>query len=97
MAVYIDTGLPKGSYGVSGLAAKTVCCFKVCAECETGVSPDSEMSDPIVTSPPPAPSQPGKPTAFESDIQHNSILLQWAKVTIMSIITLSHIGDSMIQ
>ena len=60
---------------VSGLAAKVVYCFKVRAECEGGVSPDSELSDPIATSPPPVPGRPGKPTA--SKVTHNSIHLNW--------------------
>ena len=60
---------------VGGLAAKTVYCFKVRAECEGGVSPESELSDPTATSPPPVPGRPGKPTA--SKMTHNSIHLNW--------------------
>ena len=60
---------------VSGLAAKAVYCFKVRAECEAGVSPDSEMSDPIVTGPSPVPGKPGIPTV--SKVTHNSIHLNW--------------------
>ena len=60
---------------VSGLAAKAVYCFKVRAEGEAGVSPNSEMSDPIATSPPPVPGRPGKPRA--SKVTHNSVDLNW--------------------
>ena len=60
---------------VTKLAAKAVYCFKVRAECNAGVSPDSEMSDPIATSPSPVPGRPGKPTA--SKVTHNSIHLNW--------------------
>jgi len=60
---------------VSGLAAKAVYCFKVFAECEAGISPESEMSEPIATSPPPLPGKPGKPTA--SEVTHNSVRLKW--------------------
>ena len=61
---------------VRGLAAKAVYCFKVRAENEIGISPDSEMSDPFATSPPPpVPGTPGKPTA--SKVTHNSIHLNW--------------------
>ena len=61
---------------VSGLAAKAAYCFKVRAECEADVSPDSEMSDPIVTSTPPLPGRPGTPTA--SKVTHNSIHINWS-------------------
>ena len=60
---------------VSRLVAKAVYCFKVRADCEDGISPDSEMSDPIATSPPPVPGRPGKPMA--SKTTHNSIHLNW--------------------
>ena len=60
---------------VSGLTAKAVYCFKVRAECEGGVSPDSDLSEPIATSPPLVPGRPGKPTV--SKVTHNSIHLNW--------------------
>ena len=60
---------------VSGLAAKAVYCFKICAHTEAGFSPDSEMSEPIATSPPPVPGRPGKPTPCK--LTHNSIHLTW--------------------
>ena len=60
---------------VSGLAAKAVYCFKVCAECDAGVSPDSEMSEPIITDSLPLPGRPGKPTT--SKVTHNSVVLHW--------------------
>ena len=58
---------------VSGLAAKAVYCFKVRAEGEAGVSPDSELSDPIFTRsetspPPPVPGRPGKPNSEHAPI-----------------------------
>ena len=62
---------------VSGLAAKAVYCFKVHAECEGGVSPDSEMSEPIATSPLPLPGRPGKPIATK--VTHNSVYLNWSQ------------------
>ena len=65
----------KNEVTVSGLAAKVVYGFKVRAECEAGVSPESEMCDPIATSPPPVPGRPGKPTT--SNVTHNSIHLNW--------------------
>ena len=61
---------------VSELVAKAVYCFKVHAECEGGVSPDSELSDPIATGPPPVPERPGKPMA--SKVTHNSGDLNWS-------------------
>ena len=60
---------------VSGLAPKAVYCFKIRTESEAGVSPYSEMSEPIATSPPPVPGPPGKPTACK--LTHNSIHLTW--------------------
>ena len=57
---------------LSGLKEKTLYIAKVCAGSEAGVGPDSEMSDPIVTSPLPL---PGKPMAYSA--QHNSINLKW--------------------
>ena len=60
---------------VSELAGRAVYCFKLHAECEGGVSPDSELSDPIATTPTLVPGRPGKPTA--SKVTHNSVHLNW--------------------
>jgi len=60
---------------LTGLTPKAIYCFKVRAECERGVSPDSEMCDPIQTKPPPLPGKPGKPIATK--VTHNSIYLHW--------------------
>ena len=60
---------------VSGLAANAIYCFKICAECEACVSPDSEMCDPIAASLLPVSGKPNKPTA--SKVTHNSIHLIW--------------------
>ena len=48
---------------VSGLTANAGYCFKVRAECEDGISLNSELSDLIQTSPPPVPGRPGKPNS----------------------------------
>ena len=61
---------------ITQLAPSTKYLFKVCAVCEAGNGPDSEMSDPIATSPPPAPGKAGKPTA--TNVTHNSVELSWS-------------------
>ena len=60
---------------IDGLPAKAIYCFKVCAENEAGVGPESEMSEPIITDSLPIPGKPGKPTA--SKVTHNSVHLHW--------------------
>jgi len=76
MAEYTDTRFQEGSHSEWTVSQS---CFKVRAENEAGVSSDSEMSDPITTSPPPLPGRPGKPTA--SKVTHNSIRLNWPAPT----------------
>ena len=61
---------------ITQLAPSTKYLFKVSAVCEAGHGPDSEMSDPIATSPPPAPGKAGKPTA--TNVTHNSVELSWS-------------------
>ena len=70
---------PTESVKVTGLNPNAVYCFKVRAESDAGCSCYSESSDPIQLHTPPPPSPPGKPTASDNDIIHNSILLKWAK------------------
>jgi len=62
---------------ISGLKENTLYRVKVRVECETGAGPDSELSDPIATSPSHLPGRPGKPTA--SKVTHNSIHLNLIK------------------
>ena len=60
---------------LSGLAAQTYYSIKVYAKFKTGMSLDSEISDPIQTYPVPVP--PGKPTV--SNVTHNSVHLEWSE------------------
>ena len=58
-----------------GLAANTNYLFKVQAVCKNGVSPASEVSDPIETKHLPVPGKPSKTTACE--VAHNKICITW--------------------
>ena len=69
---------PQPVVTISGLAARALYCFKVHAESEHGVGLESDISDPILTSSPPLPDRPGKPTASDHDITHNTVHLNWS-------------------
>ena len=60
---------------LSKFAPNTEYFFKIRAESNTGVSPDSELSDPIRTLMPV--SEPGKP--FATKVTHNSVTLKWER------------------
>ena len=66
---------PVESVHLPSLSPKTVYRIKVRAESDVGASPDSDLSDPIMTAPPI--SAPGKPVAV--NITHNCITLKWDK------------------
>ena len=66
---------PVESVHLPGLSPKTVYRIKVRAESDAGASPDSDLSDPIMTAPPI--SAPGKPVAV--NVTHNCITLKWAR------------------
>ena len=69
------TSDPLETAELSDLVPQTSYVFKAQAESIAGVSPDSEISDPIETLSPI--SQPGKPR--DSKVTHNSITLEWDK------------------
>ena len=66
---------PKEVLKIPNLAPNTEYFFKVTAESNTGVSSDSEVSDPVRTQVPI--SQPGKP--FATKVTHDSVTLKWEK------------------
>ena len=61
---------------VNKLQAKTNYIFKVCSICSTGIGAESECSDPIETKPS---CKPGKPTAYDLHVTHESMRLRWDK------------------
>ena len=66
---------PVESVHLPSLSPKTVYRIKVRAESDVGASPDSDLSEPMMTAPPI--SAPGKPVAV--NITHNCITLKWAR------------------